>query len=204
MIGLGLMGLSEPWIPSGVSFLWNLFTGVGLPLEIYILIGNIFIPLSLVFWMIGFANLVYPSKKKQLAIISIIIGLIFEILLFTLLFIDPSLIGTFSEEGGLVHIDIEYRTIVLAYLLFVVVTIVVSPITFGRKSYKSSDPEIKFKGMFLIIAPIVWAIGALLDSTIPLNLITLPITRVILVISSFLFLFGNILPKGVKNILIKQ
>jgi len=40
-IGIAIMGLCEPWLPSGLSFLSNLITGSGLSLEVYVIIGNI-------------------------------------------------------------------------------------------------------------------------------------------------------------------
>jgi hypothetical protein len=197
------MGLSEPWIPSGLSFLWNIIAGEGLSLEIYVIIGNVFIPLTLLFWLIGFTNLIYPEKNNVIRIIYSIIGILFEVVFFSLLIVNPSLIGMFSAESSIVHIDIEYKTFLLGYLLFVVLTILITGIIFGRKSLKTSDPEIKLKGIFLLGAPIIWSLGALLDTAITLNIITLPLTRILLAVSAFLYYLAFIMPPGIKKLLLK-
>jgi hypothetical protein len=202
-IGLALVGLSEPWIPSGVSFLWNVITGEGLSLEIYVIIGNIFIPISILCWLVGFTDLITPEKQKQILLIYVIIGILFEVIFFILLFVNPSLIGVFSVESATVHIDIEYRTFILGYLLFIILTVLITGIVFGRTSIMTDDRIVKLKGKFLIIAVVSWVIGAVLDTSIPLNLITLPFTRLLLIISAFLYYFGFIMPPKIKEILLK-
>ncbi len=197
------MGLSEPWIPSSLSFIWNLITGAGISFESYVIIGNVFIPLTLLFWLIGFTNLVYPEKTNVIRTIYIIVGLAFEVVFLSLLIVNPSLIGVFSAESVMVHIDIEYKTFLLGYLLFVVLTILITGIIFGRKSLKTSDPEIKLKGIFLLGAPIIWSVGALLDTAIPLNIITLPLTRILLALSAFLYYLAFIMPPRIKKMLLK-
>jgi hypothetical protein len=201
--GIAIMGLCEPWLPSGLSFLSNLITGSGLSLEVYVIIGNIIIPFTLFLWIIGFSNLVYPNKTKVLGGVYIIIGVLFEIVFLVLLVYNPSYIANFSGESIIVHIDVEYRAIILLYLLFVVATIFTTGILFSRQSLGAEDPVIKFKGRFALIAPIVWSIAALLDTAIPLNFITLPITRILLVLSAIFYYFAFITPKKIKDYLTK-
>ncbi|TXT65550.1 MAG: conserved membrane protein of unknown function [Promethearchaeota archaeon] len=195
--------MTEPWLPSGTSFLWNLFFGEGLSLEIYVIIGNVFIPASILFWLYAFTNMIYPDKRKPILILYLIIGIIFEFILFLLLFFDPTLIATFAIESAIVHIDIEYKTFILGYLLFIDTTMLVTGILFSKESLKSESREIKVKGWFLLFAFLFWCIGGLIDSAIPLNIITLPITRIMLVLSGILFYFGFILPPGIKRLIIK-
>ncbi|MBD3211484.1 MAG: hypothetical protein GF311_02665 [Candidatus Lokiarchaeota archaeon] len=202
-IGLGLMGVSEPWLSSGISFLWNLFTGEGLSLEIYTLIGVIFIPFSILFWMMGITDMTNPDKKKLITIIYIIIGIIFEIVFLFLLFNAPNLIGTFSAESAIVHIDIEYKTFILGYLLFVILSTLISTIIFAKNSFNAADPVVQLKGKLLLIGVIIWTVGAILDGFIPLNIFSLPITRLFLTSSSFLFYLGFIMPPKIKEKLLK-
>ncbi len=203
-IGLAIIGIGEPWFPSGISFLSNLITGKGLSLEVYVTIGFIFIPIIVLFWLIGITNLINPQKTKLVSIIYIIIGVLVEIIFFTFLIINPTLIGTFSAESALVHIDIEYKTFILGYLLFVVANVLISIIIFSRKSLKSTVPEIRLKAKFILSALLLWTIGALLDTAIPLNLISLPITRILLVIAAFLNYIGFIMPQGIKKLILKE
>jgi hypothetical protein len=203
-VGLTWIGMSEPWVPSAISFISILITGSGLPLEIYAILGNVLIPASVFCWFVAFTNLIYPEKKKLLLIIYFIIGVLFEIIFFTLLIINPTLIGVFAAESALVHIDIEYKTFILGYLLFIDATILITGIIFSRESLKSSEPAINLKGKFLLLAFLAWCIGGLLDSALPLNIITLPITRILLVSSGILFYLGFILPPGIQRLLLKE
>ncbi|TXT65554.1 MAG: putative Long-chain-fatty-acid--CoA ligase [Promethearchaeota archaeon] len=203
-IGGGLIGLSEPWLPSGSSFLWNVFTGEGLPLEIYVIIGNVLIPFSLLFWLIGITELVPSKRKKIIRIVYAVIGALFEAIFFILLVIDPTLIGTFSAESAIVHIDIEYKTFILAYLFFVVASVLVSTILFARNSMKASDPVTQIRGKLILAAVLSWTIVAILDGFIPLNVVILPIIRVILAISAVLAYLGFTMPEKVKDIIAKR
>ncbi|MBD3211485.1 MAG: hypothetical protein GF311_02670 [Candidatus Lokiarchaeota archaeon] len=207
-VGFTWIGMSEPWIPSGISFLCNLFTQMGLSLEIYVIIGNVFIPASVLCWLFAFTSMIYPEKKKPILITYFIIGIIIEVILFYILFFEPTfistLIGTFATESQLVRIDIEYKALILAYLLFIDITMLITGILFSRESLKSESPEIKLKGWLLLLAFLFWSIGGLLDSALPLNIITLPITRLLLVLSGILFYFGFLLPPWIKRLIIKQ
>ena len=204
-VGLTWIGITEPWIPSSLSFLVALFTGTrGLNLSTYVLIGNIFVPLVLLCWLAAFTDLMYEGKKKSVLIIYAIIGVIFEAVFFLQFFSQPELIGVFHYESTQLNIDIDYQFFVLGYLLFVIATMLITGVLFSRKSLKSNDPVIKLKGKLLFFAFLCWTIGAILDSSIPLNIVTLPVTRLILVLSSLLFYAGFMLPQWVKQLFIKE
>jgi hypothetical protein len=203
-IGLGLMAISEPWIPSAISFLWNLGFGEGISLELYILLGNVFIPLGILCWLVGFTDLVYPEKQKSILAIFFIIGAIFELILFILLFNEPTLIGEFSQGSTVVRLDIEYKSFIMGYLLFVAATVFITGMTFAYVSLKSENPAIKIKGKFLVIAIILWSGGAVFDTFFPLNIYTLPITRISLLISSIMFYMGFLTPAKIRKFALKE
>ena len=69
---------------------------------------------------------------------------------------------------------------------------------------KSDDPEITLKGKFFIVAFVSWAIGAVMDAALPLNIVTLTIARIILISSAIEFYIGFILPKIVKKLFLKK
>ncbi len=204
-VGLTWIGMSEPWIPSGMSFLWNLVFQEGLPFEAYVIIGNVLVPISVFCWMVAFTDLIYKKQQKLILAVYAIIGIVFEIVFFILLAIKPDWIGVFEEaHNQLVRIDIKYQSFILLYLVFTLMTLLVSGTIFARNSLQSKVPEVNLKGKFLIIAWWGWVIGGLLDSAIPLNPITLPITRILLVVSSLLFYTGYILPPGIKDLVLKE
>ncbi|TXT65549.1 MAG: conserved membrane protein of unknown function [Promethearchaeota archaeon] len=201
--GVGIIGLSEPWLSSGVSFLWNLFTGAGLTLEVYAIIGMTFIPVSILLWITGITDLIEAKRKTMIRIIYIIIGIIFEIIFFSLLILNPSLIGAFSPESAIVHIDIEYRTFILGYLIFIIISSLSSMLILAKNSIEAENPEIRLKGYFLTAGVILWSAAAVLDGFIPLLIGLLPIIRIILATSAFLFYLGFIMPPKIRNFLLK-
>jgi hypothetical protein len=75
---------------------------------------------------------------------------------------------------------------------------------FGLDLLKSEDPEINLKGKLIIIGLLSFLIGAILDASVPLNFITLPITRFLLILSSIEFYAGFVLPEWSKKAFLKK
>ncbi len=198
---IGLVGilLPEPWWPSGTSFLYVLVTGQPISPQMYILIGNLFIPLSTTLWLIAFTDLLYKKKQKLIVGLFLAYSIVFEIVLLWLLSIDYRLIG---ELQG--YVDIQYRFFVMIYLLSVVLMIMITGTMFSMQSLRSDNPELKMKGIFLLYAFWAFCVGALLDAAVELNVATLLIARVILVSSSISFYFGFLTPEFVKKKFVKS
>jgi len=112
---------------------------------------------------------------------------------------DPSVIG---ELTGV--LDTTYTGIAIYYSIFIVLTMLITGFLFGHESLKSDNPELKLKGKLLIIAFVSWAVGAILDAALPLNIITLTIARLILIFSAVTFYCGFILPDFTKRIFLKE
>ena len=64
-VGLSLPGLAFPWYPSAISFLVALGTGDGLTPQVYFLIGNAFVPISLFLWMLALTELIFQKKHSS-------------------------------------------------------------------------------------------------------------------------------------------
>ncbi len=199
LIGITWIGLTTPWLPSTVSFLKYLITTTGIDSVTYFAIGNIASPLILVIWIYSFTEFKFQNRKKLLMIIYIIVGLMFEIYFVYFLTIDPTVIGSLSGD-----LDVTYRGVVLLWAIFIVLTVLVTGLFFGRESMKSEDSEITLKGKFLTVAFVSWAIGAVMDAALPLNIVTLTIARIILISSAIEFYIGFILPKIVKKIFLNK
>ncbi|MFX1329068.1 MAG: hypothetical protein ACFE91_13155 [Promethearchaeota archaeon] len=199
MVGATWIFISEPWWPSCISFLVAIRNGVGIPLEVYFLIGNIFVPLAITLWLLAFTEFLYSEKRKLILLIFTISGIVFEILFFIFLFSDPSLIG---ELNG--PVDVNYNSFIMIFLISYLLIVVISGFLFANLSLKSKDPEVKLKGRLLIIAYITFLVGALLDSAIALNEVTIIITRLILITSAICWYGGFLLPKWMKKYLLKK
>ncbi len=196
--GITWIGLTSPWLPSSISFLKALFTGIGLTPPIYFLIGNVAAPIILIIWILGFTDLKYRDKKKIFVIVYAIIGAAFEIYLIYFILVDPNVIG---EISGI--LDVQYKSVALVYALFIVLNLLIPGILIARESIKSEDKEIKLKGRFLLAAFISWTIGAIMDAALQPNIITLTIARLILISSALEFYTGFLLPEKVKKIFLK-
>jgi len=146
-VGSTWMFLSSSWWPSCVSFLAALSNGVGITEELYFFIGNVFVPLAIVLWLLAFTEFLYTEKRKQILMIVGIYGFFFEILFFIFLFVDPNIIGVLNPP-----VDVNYRYFVMFFLLSFLTIVVVTGILFARLSLHSDDPEIKLKGKLLIVA----------------------------------------------------
>lgn len=197
-VGSTWMLISCPWWSSSLSFLIALSNGSGLPEQIYFLLGNVVIPLAIIFWFLAFTEFLYTKKRRLLLLIFAVYGIIFEIVLFILVFLNPKLIGTLNPP-----VDVNYKSFILLYLLSSVSIVAITGIMFARLSLKSKDPEVNLKGKFLVISFITFLIGAILDSAMPLNAVTIVITRLILITSAISWYGGFLLPRWMKKYLLK-
>ncbi|MGV9205151.1 MAG: hypothetical protein ACOC44_14160, partial [Promethearchaeia archaeon] len=199
-VGIAWIGIVCPWWPSSVSFLSALITGEGISDEIYFIIGNAFIIFFMNCWLAAFSGLIYKKLRIPLILGFTIWNLVFEFFLFYYIFT-----GQTAEIGTLMGVlDVEYKGITLIFLITIILIILVTGLLFGKESLKSKNKEVKLKGKLLIWAILLWCVGAALDSAIQLNLITLPITRIVLITSSILFLGGWILPGWMKKIFLRE
>ncbi|MFX1393498.1 MAG: hypothetical protein ACFFAH_07980 [Promethearchaeota archaeon] len=198
--GLTWIGMVEAWYAGSISFIIALFNDVGLPPEIYFIIGVGFYPIISVIWILAFTELLYKKQQKLLLIIFIIIGFIYEIIFYILLLTDPTLIGVMNGP-----VDAQYGLLITIYVVLVLAgVLLITGLIIAVRSLKSDIPEHKLRGLFLIIALISFVIGASLDSSMPLTFITLTITRLILISSAFEFYCGFVLPNWIKKIFLKE
>jgi len=199
LIGIFWMGIACPWYPSSISFLVALATGEGLGIHMYLIFGDVLIPILIIFWLAGITDLMYKDKQKLILILASIYGIVFEIIFFYLLVTDYTLLG---ELQGIV--DVQYKAFLIIYILSIFIILLITGLLFGLDLLKSDDPELKLKGKLILVGLLSFLIGAILDASVPLNFITLPITRMVLIISSVEFYAGFVLPEWTKKIFLKQ
>ena len=189
-VGLTWIFLSSGWWGSGFSFLSILLIQQPLDQFTYLLIGNVFIPIAIICWIYSFTSLAYPNLKKKLLITYSVICTIFEIYLIISLLIDPNsigiIIGTFYSQPSLIP---------MVFLLFAIITTIVTGILFSRNSIRSDKLEVHIKGIILLIAFISFTVGAFMDAVITLTPVTLIIVRLILISSAIEYYFGFLLPE---------
>jgi len=68
----------------------------------------------------------------------------------------------------------------------------------------SEDPSIQWKGRFMLIAMISFAVGAFLDAVLTFTPLELVLVRLLLISSSIEYYLGFFLPNSIANRLIKK
>ena len=200
---MGITGvlLVAPWWPSATSFLMVLLSpaGEGLPPKAYFALGNVLIPVAITCWLIVFSDFLCEGKQKLIISISIIYGIVFEVMFFYLLYSDISRIGILASP-----VDAEYKQFIMVYLFSVIFIILATGIPFALESMKSENREVKLKGKMILAAFISFSVGAIMDAFLGLNPITLVIARLILMSSAVEFYGGFILPEWMKKIFLRD
>ena len=210
LVGISWIGVANPWIPDSVSFLMNLIIQQSLPVELYFIIGNVFLPIALLTWLTAFTDMLYRDAQKKILIITIILSIIFEIIFFALFFIDIDLIGVINPSR---HFKVEFDLFITIYLLLVILVMVITGVIFAQKSVKQEEREVSLKGKLLRAAFITFTVAAILDSllgsifedpTDPLLAILVVVVRILLILSALEFYGGFLLPKWMKEIFMKK
>ncbi|TXT60097.1 MAG: conserved membrane protein of unknown function [Promethearchaeota archaeon] len=184
-MGVSWIGVTSPWWGSTISFIVYLISERGIPLQFYLLITITFVPIFMVLFLKAITDLIGKEYQRTILIIILIEGFIFEIFYLYYIFINPQVLGVLESET-----DIRFKGFVMIYLISVVLILLISGIIFGKISLQSKSRGVQIQGKFLIAAFVSFSIGSFLDSSIPLNLITLPISRLILISSSIEFYLG--------------
>ncbi|MFW9897849.1 MAG: hypothetical protein ACFFDO_01140 [Candidatus Thorarchaeota archaeon] len=194
MLGIGMIGMSNPWLPDAISFLMIIFLNSNLWPEISFIIGYAFLPFVVLCWLMAFTNLYYEEKQKITLIIFCIPFSILEIFFFYLLFTDSTLIGTFVGP-----FQIRWALFMELFLLCLIAIVIITGVLFTSQSIKSDNLEVKIKGKFLLVAFISFTIAAIIESLFHLDPVTVVITRSILISSAIEFYIGFILPKWIRG-----
>lgn len=200
---LFVMGLNAPWYPSGFCYIYWLITKNVFTYEVYMILGNFSTPIVTLSWFYIYTNLIARNHKKSILISLGILYLVFYILLFSFIFIPnlprEDLIGILILNNPF---DSEYRGFVLIYMI---ISFVISDATIFHFCYisikKSESKKTRWNGFFFLLATILYAIGAIIDGIVILNIIDLIIVRTILLFAGISFYLGLIMPEWFKKFL---
>jgi hypothetical protein len=136
----------------------------------------------------------YEKRQNLILFFIAIYGIFFEIFFLYYIFTDPSVL---AELHGV--IDIEYKIPIQIYIFSVLLMAIITGINFALTSVKSKNAEVRLKGKFLLIAVTLFIIGSVSDTIFLRTILTLLITRLILISASLCFYFGFILPQYIKK-----
>ena len=88
LVGLTWLSLSTLWLPEAISFLMSISIGQTLGKESYFIIGNVFVPVALICWIIAYTDMVNKDKQKIALGLILIFSVVFEVLFFYHFFLD--------------------------------------------------------------------------------------------------------------------
>ncbi len=194
LIGITWIGMSKPWWGSSIGFLVYLINGVGISIFLYILINFSFISLIIIVWLVALNDLTSLKKFKVIIGAFIIYAIIFEALILYFLATDISILGVLTDP-----VNIDLGLFLIVYLLLDLVIFIISGFYFAFKSLKSDKPEIKLKGKFLLLAFLIYLIGAAIETVL-----SFPPSRLILVLSAIMFYIGFMMPEIIKKRFLKE
>ncbi|MHA1488833.1 MAG: hypothetical protein ACTSRI_04165 [Promethearchaeota archaeon] len=190
-VGLTYIFACSAWWGVAFQFISYGFFDFKLDTLSYLFVANVFIPIGLVCWVYSFCDIMNPNLKKKFLIVITLICFCWEIFLIYFLFINIEIVGVL--EGVF---DSKHTIFSLIFIIFAILTFLITGVIFSLKSMKIDDIAIKWKGRFLLIAWISFTVGAVLDAAIALTEITLIIVRLILILSAIEYYLGFFLPKG--------
>ncbi|TXT64935.1 MAG: conserved membrane protein of unknown function [Promethearchaeota archaeon] len=197
-VGLTWIFLSSSWWWSGFNFIANLFN-YSLSETSYLILSNGFIAPALVSWLYSFTTLAYEQWKQKILILSLGIAIPYEFILLILIFAQPTLIGWEVSENV-----ISRTPLTLSVAIIAIVIALITGLIFSKNAMKSQDKEIKWKGRFLLLAFVLFTIGAGLDSVSWTSFFMIILIRLILIMSSIIYYIAFFLPDRVKKVLIKE
>ncbi len=204
-VGLTWILLCEIWWASSISFLVAVFNnGEGLSESAYFLIGGLFVPVAALIWLKVFTDLIRKDIQKQILIVFLIIGVIFEVYLIWAVVNNPRIIGVLENP-----VNARFTLLYTLFLIGVLSVFLITGIIFATTSLRSENAEIKLKGKFLLIALISFFAGAVLDGTKyffvgSIANVVIVVDRLILVSSALEFYIGFILPPFVKKLFLAE
>lgn len=199
LVGVSWIGLASTYLPSSIKFLMIILFNIYLSDTIIFILNHAFLPPFTICWLIAITDLLNVKNKNRNIILGLVslISFIFETLFFIFIFT-----GNLDQIGRFTGVfTVEWSSFSIIYLFFFAIVVLVSGIIFARGLLRAESPELKLKGKLIIIAFISFMFGALVEVILPLSYLTLIITRIILVSSSFEFYMGFMLPEWVKKIL---
>ncbi len=197
-VGISLTITRVPWLSAGISFVTFIFFDFILPDTLYFFIAYGITGFSLILWMYVMSKFLFPKHTKKVVLIYTAIHIFYEILLITLLIVNPTMVAT---KDGL--FDLSSGSIMFIFIIYALASLLVTMIWFIRDCLKSENLNTKWRGRLLLIATLLLIFGFLME-VFPLNAVLLLVVRLILMVEVVISYLGWLLPNRVANWLIKD
>lgn len=197
-VGLTWIFLSAAWSNS-IQVLISYSLDIPINETLSLILTSFFSAPAIICWMYSFTNLVHQRFQKEVFYIFLIIFGIYEIILTVALFLYPPLIGVVKSMGV-----VQIAPFTLIFSAIVLIVAVITGLIMSNDAMNSNTKEIVWKGRFLVIAFISFAIATLLDLIYFPYLIKIIFVKTLLIISGITYYLGFFLPDKLKNLLVQQ
>ncbi len=197
-VGLTYIFMCSPWWGITSSFIAALFNGgVGIPLEVILILSFVPLPIALLLWMIAYTSIMSSDNRKPILLAMIAFSIFYWVYFLLVYFIGgPESLAVLESPVDTKSVD----PIFVVCLFIFIFILLASGVSFARKTMKLDDPDTKLKGKLLLIAFPTFCFGALLDAAVSITAITVIIFRTLLIVSAIFFYGGFILPNWMKKI----
>lgn len=157
-------------------------------------------PIALLFWVFAMRNLFHNKilKSKFFVVIFILFVIFLEILFFYYAFNNITMIGHFNYE-----FNMEFGPIAIIIYAVSLSIFLGTGLPFVYISIKSEIRKVRIKGIFLLIAFIMFTVAALIAFLIPTKFSEI-IAQIFFILSAMFYYLGFILPKKVENLLLNK
>jgi len=196
---LSVILLSSIYWDYSFSFILYITLTIRLPDQVYFMVGIPCLPWALFFWLFTLSELMFKKQQKIVLSLFFIQTIIFEIIFFTLLIIQPSLIGRIISI-----VDSEYELFILSYIIFLNVILILSAIIFAKNSVEFDEKLVKLKGLLILVGVLLFSVGGFLDIFSSISLVFLIVGRLIIMISGIILYIGITTPRRIMKILLKN
>jgi hypothetical protein len=196
--GIFFIGMGSPWYGEFASFLSIISFGFPIADATYIRINCITTPFALIGWVFVVSDLF--AKRWQT--IALGISSCWSVLSITIIELDYATMSYFADAD---HFDLHYTGFAAFYLSSVIFVIFVTGIWLVSVSLKNRDrPEIRLKGLFLLVAVCFAAGGSTFDLLWDYMPFFLVVSRLMLIGSLYFFYVGFYLPKRIQRALLPK
>jgi hypothetical protein len=195
-VSISLFFLSVIWMSDAVNLILILTLSTHLSIEIYYFFVLGFLPISIGGWFLVITNLMAKRQKKMILVIIAIVYAIFETIFLILLFLNAEeYIGVYNES----YFDVQSSLFSQIYLFTSLSLYIITGFLMARQCLRVDQPEVRLKGKLLLMAMVLFLIGAGVEIITPIVAFTVFLSRLITICSSIFLYIAFTLPKFIKK-----
>jgi hypothetical protein len=200
-IGIAWFGMSFPLIPDVLEPIFMLTQPTISDRSLFVLyaiFNVILLPIFVALWLHALMQLLVVRKtiRYSLLAIFVILGFLYDMYLIYSSITNFHVLGTISSPFHIV-----WSNLVDLLLLLSLSVVLITGFICAGGSLKAEDKEVKLKGKLLMFAFSLFVLGAGIDALFTTDISNI-IARSLMVVSSFSFYIGFILPTWVKRYLL--